>query len=191
MRVVILSDTHIPTLARTLPGWVRAEIRSADHVIHAGDFDSIDAYTRLISLTGGNVTAVKGNKDPAELDLPTVTTVEIAGNSFVVIHRSESDDDRLREIGNVVLQQGGSDAIGVTGHTHSPEDTVVNGVRILNPGSATGIQSAESVSIISVSITDGEIDVECIEKPRTLAHRTMGYWSRLVTSLRRQTGLFP
>lgn len=181
MRVIILSDTHIPSRSRTLPKWVQNKISAADHVIHAGDFDSVDTYERLVSLTNGNLTAVKGNTDPAELDLPTVTTVDINGITFVVTHDIEGASNCLRESSNTVLEHGGSDAIGVTGHTHTPKDKVVDGTRILNPGSATGVKSADMNTVFLVTVTDEAMHVRLIAKPRTIFQRITGIWSRLLS----------
>jgi len=78
-RIAIVSDTHVPTREPELPAWVVTEIKAADHTIHAGDFESFGAYERIVDLTGGELTAVRGNVDPATLDVPTTATLEIDG----------------------------------------------------------------------------------------------------------------
>jgi len=83
-----------------------------------------------------------------------------------------------------VRRYGGTDAIGITGHTHQPADQVVDGVRILNPGSATGAHPAMTVSYITMKIKNGSVDVTIHERDKTLLEQLGGYWSRLTTSLR-------
>ncbi len=84
MRVVLMSDTHVKSRAAALPEWVKAALEDADHVIHAGDFDSRPAYEEIADLAG-ELTAVAGNMDRA-LGLPEVATVELGCVRFVVTH---------------------------------------------------------------------------------------------------------
>lgn len=91
---------------------------------------------------------VRGDKDPSELNLPTVTTVELGGRSFVVTHRGDGTGDRLRNVQEVVREHGERDAIGVTGHTHQPADETIDGVWILNPSSATGAFPTTTISVL-------------------------------------------
>lgn len=185
MRIVLISDTHIPSRARKFPKWVEAEIRSADHTIHAGDIGSRSTYEDLESLTNGNLTAVRGDKDPPDLELPTVTTVELGGRSLVVIHRGDGSGDRLQNVREVVLEHGGTNAIGVTGHTHHPADETIDGVRILNPGSATGAFPTTTISMMKMIVTDGSVTVEILERNKTFRQRVSGYWTRLKTTVLR------
>ena len=185
LRIVLISDTHIPSRAGKLPEWVEAEIRSADHTIHAGDIGSRSTYEKLESLTAGNLTAVRGDKDPPDLELPTVTTVELGGRSFVVTHRGAGTGDRLPNVREVVLEHGGTNAIGVTGHTHQPADETIDGVRILNPGSATGAFPTTTISMMMMTVTDGSLTVEILERDKTVRQRVSGYWSRVKTTILR------
>lgn len=185
MIIAVISDTHIPSRTRKLPEWVEAEIRSADHTIHAGDVGSRTAYEDLETLTDGNLTAVRGDKDPRDLELPAVATLELGGRSFVVIHQGDGSGDRLENVRDVVLEHGGTNAIGVTGHTHQPAEETIDGVRILNPGSATGAFPTTTVSMIRVTVRDGSLTVEVLERDKTFRQRVSGYWARLKTTVLR------
>ena len=44
MELAILSDTHVPEQAEDLPEPFRDRIAAADHVVHAGDFGSVEAF---------------------------------------------------------------------------------------------------------------------------------------------------
>lgn len=179
LRIVLISDTHIPSRARKLPEWVEAEIRSADHTIHAGDVGSRTTYEKLEALTDGNLTAVRGDKDPPDLELPTVTTVELAGRSFVITHHGAGTGDRLQNVREVVLEHGRTSAIGVTGHTHQPANKTIDGIRILNPGSATGAFPTTTISMMRVTIGNGSVTVETFERDETFGQRLSGYCARL------------
>ena len=134
--VAILGDTHVPSRARALPAWVVDLVERADHVVHTGDFDSRDAHDRVADLAA-SLTAVRGNTDPAALDLPAVTTTTVGGVEFVVTH-GDGRGDYDRRLLETVRAHGGPDAVGVAGHTHRPRDDTVDGTRLVNPGSATG-----------------------------------------------------
>jgi putative phosphoesterase len=158
MRVAIISDTHIPARANEIPEWVREEVQQADHTIHAGDFDSRDAFETVQELAD-DPTVVRGNMDPS-LDLPEVETVDLAGVRFVVTHGTGSLDDYRERVAGIVADHADeSPTIGVCGHTHQLLDGTVDGIRLLNPGSATGADPASTVSMMSAEVADGEIDV--------------------------------
>lgn len=174
MDVAILSDTHVPERAQRLPDWVRRRLGDAGHVIHAGDFVSQAAYTTVTELAGGagnvesRVTAVRGNMDTAELGLPGIATVDLGGVQFVVVHGTGPPSTWADRVSETVRDHGHSGAIGVAGHTHEPTDLTVDGVRLLNPGSATGARPAERATMISATVQDGDLQVELIEDGRPL-----------------------
>jgi hypothetical protein len=163
MRVAILSDTHVPGRAAAVPDWVREELRRADHAIHAGDFDSLDTLAAVRDLAP-DLTAVRGNVDPPGVDLPGTATVDLDGVAFVVTHGHGSADYEAG-VASTVRANAGADAVGVSGHTHEYLDTTVDGVRLLNPGSATGARPATETSMIRAEVADGDLAVERLTPP--------------------------
>ncbi|WP_254537060.1 metallophosphoesterase family protein [Halomarina litorea] len=183
MQLAILADTHVPSRADAIPDWVREAVRAADHVVHAGDFDSQETYDQIADLSA-ELTAVRGNMDP-ELDpeLPETTTVELGGVRFVVTHGTgpiEDNHDRVVGIVREVVADTDDDLplVGVSGHTHHLVDETVESedrgdsarqtpfaptVRLLNPGSATGADPAEFPSMYLVEVEDGDLEVH-VEK---------------------------
>lgn len=159
MELAILGDTHIPSRATELPTWVRERVGAADHTIHTGDFDSTAAFDAVRELTDGAFTAVQGNMDGRATDLPEVVVEEFDGVEFVVTHGTGDLDGYHGRVVEAVREHGGDDAIGVAGHTHQPEDTVVDGVRLLNPGSATGADPAEATTMMTATVEAGDLDV--------------------------------
>lgn len=161
MQVAIISDTHMPSRAAGIPEWVEDAVRGADHTIHVGDFDSPEGYKAVTSIVDENFTAVKGNMDPPELGLPEVATVELGGVTFVAIHGTGPTDIEgyLELVADTAREEGGPDAIGLCGHTHSVMDEEHHGMRLLNPGSATGADPAEEATMMLVDVENGDLDV--------------------------------
>lgn len=158
MNVAIISDSHIPSRATRIPDRFREKIRGADHVIHAGDFDSKGALADLQDLAS-ELTAVHGNMDPG-VGLPSVTSVELDGIEFVVTHGTGSPHGWARRIAGTVKEHAGTDnPVGVAGHTHEVTDTEEDGIRVLNPGSVTGASPASAVTMMTATVEDGELDV--------------------------------
>jgi putative phosphoesterase len=157
-RIAIIADTHIPSRAEEIPEWIREEVEQADHTIHAGDFDAADTLDDVRDLTGEELTAVTGNMDP-HFNLPSVTTVERGGVEFVVTHGTGDLEDYEERVAGIVREEGGDSAVGVSGHTHQVLDTEVDGIRLLNPGSATGADPASTTSMMVAEVEDGDIDV--------------------------------
>ena len=160
MKVVLVSDTHVKSRAAAIPEWVREELRAADHVIHAGDFDSRPAYEDVASLAT-ELTAVAGNMDRG-LDLPEVATVDLGGVRFVVTHGTGSPTDYETRVAETVADHAAADrpTVGVSGHTHDVLDTRIAGYRLLNPGSATGAWPAQEATLMTVEVQDGDLAVE-------------------------------
>lgn len=159
--IALLSDTHVPSRAPSIPDWVADRVRAADHAVHAGDFDSPAALERLRDLAGGGdrLTAVRGNADPGGLDLPRVATAELESLTVVVTHGDGGTADYRERVVGRVRERGGPDAVGVCGHTHDRMDERVDGVRLLNPGSATGATPATEASMLVATAGDGRLDV--------------------------------
>jgi putative phosphoesterase len=158
-RVAILADTHVPSRKAALPGFVRDELAAADCAIHAGDFDSREAYESIEEMAG-DLTAVPGNMDPV-MDLPRVATRTVGGVTFVVTHGTGPRHNYRERVAEIVREHD-PDAVGISGHSHQVMDEVVDGVRLLNPGSATGA-STDRATMYRANVLDGEIELELIE----------------------------
>jgi len=160
MQVAILSDTHVPSRASAVPEWVLEELAAADHVIHAGDFDSRETLS-VIEDAAPALTAVSGNLDPDGLGLPETATVEIGGVEFVVTHGTGPPSGYEQRVRETVIEHGSTGAVGVSGHSHRVMEATVGGVRLLNPGSATGADPAEETTMMRADL-EGELTVELL-----------------------------
>jgi hypothetical protein len=164
--LAIVSDTHVPGREAAIPGWVRDHIEAADHTIHAGDFDAPETRSLVEDLAQG-LTAVAGNIDPPSVDLPAAATVEVEDVTFVVVHGTGPHDSwstRVRRLVGETVDVGAGTVVGVAGHTHTPTETVVDGVRLLNPGSATGARPASRATMLTVTVDGDALDVEVHER---------------------------
>lgn len=158
VRIAVFGDTHIPSRADGIPDWVREKVEEADRTIHTGDFDSADALETVRELTDDSLTAVTGNMDP-QLGLPAVAVLEVEEVTLVVTHGTGDPDTYEQRVTGIAREEGGEEAIAVAGHTHTVTDAVHDGIRLLNPGSATGAAPADRETMFTLDIEDGSIDV--------------------------------
>jgi hypothetical protein len=173
--VAVLSDTHTyHDLRETVPGWVRAEVEAADYTVHAGDFVTPTALEFFRDLAA-DLVAVRGNADVG-VDLPEVATLTVEGVRLVVTHPPDVDDASLdraaydrgvlaavESAGNGRPAGDRQPVVAVAGHTHRVIDEAVGGVRLLNPGSATGALPAERPTMLRLHVSGGEVDVTVLD----------------------------
>jgi putative phosphoesterase len=195
MQVAILSDMHVPGQADALPEAFADLVAGADHVVHAGDFGSLEAIASVRELAD-DLTAVYGNADPVDAPLPSVAAVEVDGVTFVVHHGEvnpvergvyhaaegivkQRDDwlDAVADVARARTATADTTPVGVAGHSHEVEDEVHegvpaseesggssrarrrDGVRVLNPGSATAAGPAQRATMLTAEVADGDVDV--------------------------------
>jgi putative phosphoesterase len=157
MQVAIVSDSHVPSRAQRIPDAFRERIREADHVIHAGDFDSKGALADVQDLVG-ELTAVHGNMDP-RIGLPSVATADLGGVTFVVTHGTGPARGWADRVALAVRDEADEPRVGVAGHTHEVVDQIHEGIRFLNPGSVTGAAPADRTTMMTAEVEDGDVDV--------------------------------
>lgn len=164
MEIAIVSDTHIPSRKKRIPEPFKNRIERAEHVLHAGDFDSTEAFADQRALAG-TLSAVRGNTDPG-LGLPKVQTVTVGGVEFVLTHGTGPVSGYERRIARTVREYADDPerAVGVGGHTHEPMDTTRDGIRLLNPGTATGAAPGEAATMLTGTVADGELDLRLHER---------------------------
>ena len=157
MRLLIISDTHLPRCARDLPDQVWEEVDRADVVIHAGDWCDLDSLLSL-QARAERLIGVYGNNDGPELRkrLPEVACEDLAGVRFAVVHETGPAKGRERRCAkrfpNVDML--------VFGHSHIPWDTrAETGLRLLNPGSPTDRRRQPHHTYMTAQIEDGRLDV--------------------------------
>lgn len=155
MRVLLISDTHVPKRARALPASVWAAAETVDVVIHAGDWVDVslldDLERRCKQLVG-----VWGNNDGDELRsrLPETAQVVLGGVRIAVTHETGAATGREERCSTRFPD---SDLL-VFGHSHIPWDTMTRtGLRLLNPGSPTDRRRQPHCTMMTLELNDGGI----------------------------------
>ncbi len=151
MKIAVLADTHVNTLAH-LPKKIIDVLSRVDLIIHAGDFTDIQVLKELKHLR--EVNAVRGNMDSTELKtvLPVREIVEIGNKRIGITHGSGSPwgiEERVRKI----FESDQIDII-VYGHSHQSQNKVIDNILLFNPGKAT-----DSFGILTI---DGGVKGEII-----------------------------
>lgn len=157
MKIGVLSDTHLPSVATALPSAVFRIFRDADLILHAGDIVELSFLEELKSIAP--VEAVAGNMDPPEvrLLLPHKKVITAGRFKLGLIHgkyRIDVQREMIRKEFDDV------DCI-VYGHSHTPFWGVENGIRYLNPGSPTDKRHAPFNSV-AVLLAEQELRAEII-----------------------------
>ncbi|MGP4004198.1 metallophosphoesterase family protein [Streptomyces sp. 8N706] len=155
MRLLLMSDTHLPKRARELPGELLDQVSYADVVIHAGDW--VDTATLdLLEARAQRLIGVYGNNDGAGLRarLPEVARAELGGLRFAVVHETGPSQGRERRCAE---RFPGLDVL-VFGHSHIPWDTTApGGLRLLNPGSPTDRRRQPYCTYMTAEASGGEL----------------------------------
>lgn len=181
MRVAIIADSHIPEREESIPEQFCDLIADAPHTVHAGDFETPSALADVRALAN-DLTAVHGNIDPAGIGLPTVAELSVEGITFVVTHGTANRvQNAVHEEQMMVGDPGewrqavadtarartrnwdGDGVVGVGGHIHQVKDEVVDGLRVLNPGSVTGAPPAERATMLTADVDGKDVDVSIHE----------------------------
>jgi putative phosphoesterase len=155
MRLVLISDTHIPPRARDLPAPLWAAIETADVVVHAGDWVDVEVLERL-EQRSARLIGCWGNNDGPELRsrLPERADATLAGVRFTVVHETGAATGREARAARAYPD---TDVL-VFGHSHIPWDTTApNGLRLLNPGSPTDRRRQPFCTYMSAAIEAGTL----------------------------------
>lgn len=156
MKILVISDTHLPEFNSEkaqkmnksdlddfsfFPDILREKIREADIIVHAGDFESEDAY-RAFQKTG-KLKAVHGNRDAeaVQKELPEKLVFEECGIKFGVVHEAgiSLNDNTARWY---ILKEMDVDVL-IYGHVHTPTIDEYGGQFLLCPGSPTKARMSE------------------------------------------------
>jgi len=137
MRIAVLADTH-DRYPPTLPG----RLRGADEIWHLGDVCDPTTLAEFEQL-GPPLRVVLGNCD-SYAGWPVALELEREGVHFFLTHIPPR---RLPAGVRNVLH----------GHTHTPRDELIGGVRWLNPGCITRPRQGASPSFAWLTVERGKL----------------------------------
>ncbi len=159
MRLLLISDTHLPTRARDMPAEVWDAVEVADVVFHAGDWMEVALLDRLAE-RAQRLVACWGNNDGDELRarLPERADIVLDGLRFTVTHETGAAAGRDNRMARAYPD---TDVL-VFGHSHIPWDTTVDRpgggtLRLLNPGSPTDRRRQPHCTYMTAELADGAL----------------------------------
>jgi uncharacterized protein len=136
MRIVVISDTHMPKRGKNVPKPLAKELTGADLIIHAGDWNELLVLSQLE--TFAPVVGVSGN-----VDLPEVKEVfadkkvlEINGFKLGIVHGHIGKKKTTHERALEAFKDENLDII-IFGHSHIPYQEYHGDTLLFNPGSPT------------------------------------------------------
>jgi putative phosphoesterase len=160
VRLLVVSDTHIPDFAKALPDAVLEEASRADMILHAGDVTSRPVLERLAE--AAPVLCALGNGDGAEVaDWGARSRIEtpLDGINVAMVHDSGPRKGRARRLRRWFPE---ADLV-VFGHSHIPMDLTEDGLRLLNPGSPTWKRRQDAPTFAVVILRDRGIDARIVQ----------------------------
>lgn len=135
MRILVLSDTHVPRMVSDIPKAIYDEIGRSDLILHAGDFTDIGFYKKLLKMK--RMIGVCGNMDAKEVSsLLKPKEVVRAGKFTIGLIHGWGPPEGLIERISAEFEPEMPDCI-VFGHSHKPFNEKIGKVLFFNPGSAT------------------------------------------------------
>lgn len=163
--IAVISDSHIPHRAESIPDEFLEKVREADLTVHCGDFETVKVYD-MLEKTAEKLIAVKGNCD--RFELPNSEIFERKNILFGVYHGTgivpRGDHDTLCKIADEDLEVD----VLLHGHTHQQEAEAVEGSVLINPGSCTGVGGGSSrqgnPKMATIEPGESMINVVLIEK---------------------------
>jgi uncharacterized protein len=154
-----LADTHLKKF-NGFPQILESQLTSADLIIHAGDWQTIDVYKALCSY--GNVEGVYGNVDGDEIKklVPEKKIIKIEGKRIGIVHGDgigKTTEKRALES----FMEGEVDLI-IFGHSHIPYSRFSKRTLLFNPGSPTAKRKLPYYSFGIITIKNDQIETKHI-----------------------------
>ncbi|WP_421378882.1 metallophosphoesterase family protein [Bacillus salacetis] len=134
MKIIVVSDTHMPNRGKELPPVLIKELKKADMIIHAGDWNNLEVYEMLKEY--GRVEGVYGNTDEQEIRdaFPGKKVLQAEGYTIGIVHGDGNGKTTEKRAFGAFEEK--PDVI-IFGHSHIPYVRFDHRVLLFNPGSAT------------------------------------------------------
>ena len=150
LKIIALSDTHMPRMAKGLPPTLVKELKDADFILHAGDWQTEAVYEELSKFAP--VDGVCGNVDKEEMieRFGMKKILAFSGFRIGLVHghgRKGTTEQRAL----AAFKEENIDLI-IFGHSHIPVLKEIEGLTLLNPGSPTDKRRQPSYSFAIIRI---------------------------------------
>lgn len=165
MKIGLIADTHVPTVADRIPAEVFDVFKDVDMVLHAGDIQMARALDELESL--GPVYAARGNNDYFFEDprMQPVQMLKVNGLTIACIHVFEYPHTAWSYYHKQHFNREPVDVV-VYGDTHVPEVVREDGLLMVNPGSPTSPGPHMSIGLGHVALLDvseGQVEATVVD----------------------------
>lgn len=163
MKILVISDTHIPVTADQLPETILSALKNCDLCVHAGDFIDYSVFKELTSRVEtigvcGNMDNVSVRKQLPEKQIITAEDVRLG-----LIHGRGAPDNLPLYVRDRFDEEW-DDLDGVIfGHSHKPFNKTIEGKLFFNPGSAMDKVFADYNSYGILDIHGHKINAEIIK----------------------------
>jgi putative phosphoesterase len=158
--IAVISDTHLPRGARHIPDECIERMRTADLILHAGDFVSVEALEEIEAI-GPPLAAVHGNVDSMDVRrrVPAERVVDADDLKIGMLHDAGPSRGRLER-----MRARFPDAAAVVyGHSHIPlHEHADDGFQLFNPGSPTDRRRQPRHTMGLARVEDGRVRFELI-----------------------------
>ncbi len=157
MRVLVISDTHIPVTAAKLPPIIEKEAKMSDCCLHCGDFITYQTFEILSSWV--KTYGVCGNMDGSVIKerLPEKQLVKLADVKIGLTHGRGHPNTLLNYVQREFPDNFDEIDMFVFGHSHQTLDREIEGKIYFNPGSPTDKMFAPYCSYGILEINGKEI----------------------------------
>ena len=169
LRIGLISDTHIPLHAKTLPPHIKEAFKNVELILHAGDIYIPSVLDELEKMAP--VMAAKGNGDydfPEDHRFQNRPIIDIGNVKIGLTHGINYPPHPEYPIDQWVLREFGSlmDVV-IFGDTHVAVVDTCDGILLVNPGSPTlpnGLFNLGTVGFLE--ITNKKVKAHIVELNR-------------------------
>ncbi|WP_373231132.1 metallophosphoesterase [Cohnella sp.] len=157
MKIVVVSDTHMPRMNKKLPDRLLRELKTSDAIIHAGDWTNLSVYEALAHFAP--TYGVAGNNDGADINRKFGLRKQLVFEEvrIGIVHghgdgkRMDTEARAIEAFKNIHL-----DAL-IYGHSHIPVHKRTAGMLIFNPGSPTDKRRQPLYSFGIFKVAEGSL----------------------------------
>lgn len=153
MKIGVISDTHIPDRAESLPQQVLDAFKNVDMIIHAGDLVNFSVIEDLKKCCA-NIKVVCGNMDhdPQCNSMPRKEIINAGAFRIGLMHGYGHPNTLIENLEKEFKFDNVN--MVIFGHSHNAVNEVRNGIIFFNPGSPTDKVFARYNSYGIIEIND-------------------------------------